>query len=76
MRAFQAHDLRYLAATTGCNVVGVELQADLCEAAADLTSRVHDLSKRVQFIQGNGADLRSMRMPAEVTGFVRWLWDM
>ena len=60
---------RYLAATTGCNVVGVELQADLCEAAADLTSRVHDLSKRVQFIQGNGADLRSMRMPAPYEPF-------
>jgi cyclopropane fatty-acyl-phospholipid synthase-like methyltransferase len=46
---------RYLAARTGCSVVGVELQADLTEAAAELTSRV-GLSDRVRFVVGDFVD--------------------
>jgi SAM-dependent methyltransferase len=45
---------RYLAAQTGCSVVGVELQDDLAQAATELTARVvGDLSERVQFVTGD-----------------------
>ena len=47
---------RYLAATTGCSVVGIELQADLGEAAAALTARVPGLSDRVRFATGCATD--------------------
>ena len=41
---------RYLAHTTGCSVTGVELQADLADAATELTSRVvGGLGERVRF---------------------------
>uniref|UniRef100_A0A7S4RNU1 phosphoethanolamine N-methyltransferase n=1 Tax=Alexandrium monilatum TaxID=311494 RepID=A0A7S4RNU1_9DINO len=39
---------RYIAAKSGCDVTGVELQADLVEAAKSLTERV-GLSDRVRF---------------------------
>jgi len=43
---------RYLAMKTGCDVTGVELQADLTEAAAELTERV-GLKERVRFVTGD-----------------------
>ena len=48
---------RYLAATTGCRAIGVELQAELCDAATELTARVPGLSDRVQFINGDASQL-------------------
>lgn len=39
---------RYIAAKSGCDVTGIELQADLVDAAIDLTRRV-GLSERVRF---------------------------
>ena len=44
---------RYLSANTGCHVVGVELQAELSEAAAELTARVQGLADRVAFVTGD-----------------------
>ncbi len=45
---------RYLAHTTGCSVTGVELQADLADAATELTSRVvGGLGERVRFATGD-----------------------
>lgn len=43
---------RYIAGTSGCDISGVELQADLCEAATDLTLRV-GLADRVRFLCGD-----------------------
>lgn len=43
---------RYLALTTGCDVTGVEMQADLTEAAAELTERV-GLAEKVRFVTGD-----------------------
>ena len=48
---------RYLAATTGCNVVGLELQGDLCQAATTLTARVPGLDARVQFVNGDASQM-------------------
>jgi len=47
---------RYLSAHTGCRVVGVELQAELAEAAADLTARVEGVADRVTFVTGDFSD--------------------
>lgn len=47
---------RYLSARTGCSVDGVELQADLSQAASELTSRVTGLSDRVGFVTGDVTD--------------------
>jgi len=44
---------RYIAANTGCRVVGVELQSELSEAAAELTARVVGLADRVSFMTGD-----------------------
>ena len=45
---------RYLAATTGCSVTGVELQPDLADAASELTARVvGGLAERVRFVTGD-----------------------
>eukprot|EP00928_Gymnodinium_smaydae_P024978 TRINITY_DN20049_c0_g2_i1.p2 TRINITY_DN20049_c0_g2~~TRINITY_DN20049_c0_g2_i1.p2 ORF type:complete len:364 (+),score=74.50 TRINITY_DN20049_c0_g2_i1:73-1164(+) len=48
---------RYIAAKSGCRITGVELQDDLCKAAADLTKRVDGLADRVSFVQGDFASL-------------------
>jgi len=42
---------RYIAAKSGCDITGVELQGDLVEAAKELTSRA-SLSDKVSFITG------------------------
>ena len=55
---------RYLAATTGCTVVGIEYQNELSEAATSLTARVPGLADRVAFVQGDACDARSLRLPA------------
>ena len=55
---------RYLAATTGCRAIGVELQAELCDAATELTSRVPGLAERVQFVNGDASSLQDLRLPA------------
>ena len=47
---------RYLANTFGCRVTGVDLSADYCRAAADLTRRL-GLDSLVSFQQGNAVDL-------------------
>ena len=44
---------RYLSANTGCQVVGVELQAELTDAGAELTARVEGLAERVAFVTGD-----------------------
>lgn len=46
---------RWLAATTGCHVTALELQADLNETAADLTRR-SGLADRVTHVAGNILD--------------------
>jgi len=43
---------RYLAMKSGCDVTGVELQADLSDAAADLTARV-GMASQVRFVTGD-----------------------
>lgn len=48
---------RYISAKTGCHIVGVEIQRDLCETATELTARVKGLSERVSFIQGDFTSL-------------------
>ncbi len=47
---------RYLAATYGCRVSGVDLTAEFVAAATELTRRV-GLADRVDFRQGSGLDL-------------------
>ncbi len=47
---------RYLAKTFGCRVTGVDLSADYCRAAADLTQRL-GLDSLVSFHQGNAIAL-------------------
>jgi cyclopropane fatty-acyl-phospholipid synthase-like methyltransferase len=47
---------RYIAAKSGCSITGVELQADLVEAATALTQRV-GLSGRVKFLVGDFAEV-------------------
>lgn len=47
---------RYMAAMSGCSVVGVEMQTDLCEAATALTARVPGLAERVVFCSGDATD--------------------
>jgi len=45
---------RYISAQSGCEIIGIELQSDLVDAAAKLTERV-GLSERVRFISGDFA---------------------
>ena len=40
---------RYISAASGCHVVGVEVQADLVDAAVALTARVASLDGRIRF---------------------------
>jgi cyclopropane fatty-acyl-phospholipid synthase-like methyltransferase len=47
---------RYLSVRTGCDVTGVELQADLTQAATELTART-GLANRVRFITGDFVSL-------------------
>jgi len=47
---------RYIAARSGCDVTGIELQSDLTDAAAKLTERV-GLAERVQFKAGDFASV-------------------
>lgn len=47
---------RYLARNRGCRVVGIDLTAELCDVAADLTRRV-GLADVVDIRQGNALDL-------------------
>ena len=47
---------RYLAATYGCRVSGVDLTAEFVATAMDLTRRV-GLADRVDFRQGSALDL-------------------
>ena len=66
---------RYLAATTGCSVMGVELQPELCEAATALTARVEGLADRVKFVAGDAVALNNSPLPApfEASGFDHYL---
>ena len=48
---------RYLARDRGCRVVGVDLTAELCEVATDLTRRV-GLTDHVEIEQGDALALR------------------
>jgi len=43
---------RYMSAKSGCSITGVELQADLTQAASELTARV-GLSDKVKFLTGD-----------------------
>ena len=52
---------RYLAASSGCSVLGIEMQPELCEAASELTARVPGLAERVQFVCGDAG--RSLPLP-------------
>ncbi|KOO25154.1 cyclopropane fatty acid synthase methyltransferase [Chrysochromulina tobinii] len=54
---------RYLAATTGCSVVGVELQRDLYEASASLTSRCRSINKLVSFVNADATGVHSLQLP-------------
>lgn len=47
---------RYLSTQTGCSVVGVELQSELSQAAAELTARVDGLAERCSFVTGDFCD--------------------
>ena len=53
---------RYLAAKTGCSVLGIELQADLCAAAQRLTERVPGLSSRVRFVAADASEAGSLSL--------------
>ena len=65
---------RYLAATTGCSVMGVELQSELCEAATALTARVEGLAERVKFVAGDAVAIDSpLPAPFEATSFDHYL---
>jgi len=64
---------RYLSAHTGCRVVGVELQAELAEAAADLTARVEGVADRVTFVTGDFSDDACTLPEAEFDHFVSLL---
>ena len=44
---------RYIAGKSGCSVTGVELQSDLSEAGAELTSRVRGLEGKINFVTGD-----------------------
>ncbi len=62
---------RYLAATYGCRVSGVDLTPEFVETAIALTARV-GLSDRVNFRVGSALDL-PFRMPASpVPGRRMW----
>ena len=54
---------RYLAATTGCSVLGIEIQSALCEAATELTSRA-GLGERVKYITADAAAMQEVVLPA------------
>merc|ERR1719357_1267998 len=44
---------RYIAHKSGCNITGVELQQDLCDAATELSERVPGLSEKLRFECGD-----------------------
>ena len=59
---------RYMAAQSGCSVVGVEMQEELREAATELTARMPDLAERVQFCTGDAQDA-GLLVPTPDGGF-------
>lgn len=59
---------RYLAATTGCSVVGVELQRDLYEASVSLTSRCLSINKLVSFVNADATGVHSLQLPFGLHG--------
>jgi len=61
---------RYLSATTGCSVVGVELQQDLVTTSQALTARVEALNGKVDFVCG---DCTSMDLGSEYDHFISLL---
>lgn len=48
---------RYIAGRSGCQITGVELQRDLCEASSALTRRVRGLAEKVDFLNGDFVNL-------------------
>jgi len=58
---------RYMSSMCGCDVTGVELQADLTAAATELTERI-GLSDRVRFVTGDFNELcreKDTRLPSK-----------
>ena len=56
---------RYISGASGCHVVGVEVQADLVDAAVALTARVASLDGRIRFAC---ADFTSPELDLEAAG--------
>lgn len=56
---------RYLAARTGCTVVGIEQQEELSSASTELTARVLGLEGRVHFVTGDACELASIPLPVQ-----------
>ena len=64
---------RHLAATTGCNVIAVELQPDMCAAALDLTRRTC-VRNKVEFVNADILALADeLRAERTVQHIVSWL---